>query len=65
MRIQLNDYKLSDILAMGFKEKSYRPWPKGDDLSFSVLEQGKFLDLLWRKGDNLVYLGTVIREPGA
>jgi hypothetical protein len=46
-------------VEMGFKEKPYRPWPKPSE-NFFVMEHQKFIDLLWKRNNDLVYLGSVL-----
>jgi hypothetical protein len=44
---------------MGFIEKPYRPWPKPSENLF-IMEHQKFIDLLWKRNNDLVYLGSIL-----
>lgn len=46
-------------LLIGFREKSYRPWPEGAE--FLTFEVEKWIDLCYRRGDGvIVYLASKI-----
>lgn len=61
MSIEKNIVKTSaeQAVSMGFKEKPYRPWPKPGETLF-VMEHQKFIDLLWKRNNDLVYLGSTL-----
>jgi len=48
---------LEEANSMGFVEKSYRPWIKGE--KFMIQSSNKWIDLLQRKESSFVYLATI------
>jgi len=51
---------LEEANNMGFIEKSYRPWIKGE--KFMIQSSNKWTDLLQRKENSVVYLATIRNE---
>ena len=46
---------------MGFVERSYRPWMMDAEF-FTQLFSKKYLDLFQKRGQDLVYLATLIQK---
>lgn len=52
-------------ITKGFKEKSYRPWPKYENAQFIIVNiSPRFLDLCYRREEDgaIVYLASKIKE---
>lgn len=49
---------LEEVNSMGFVEKPYRPWIKGEKFMIQ-LSSGKSLDLFQERGSSVVYLATI------
>jgi len=57
---KLDKVSVMNPFSLGFREKSYRPWPNGAE--FLIINSNpNFLDLCYRRGDGvIVYLASKI-----
>lgn len=54
----MNTITLEEVNSMGFVEKPYRPWIKGEKFMIQLFS-GKWLDLFQKRGSSVVYLATI------